>query len=80
MLVGLGSGAVIAGENHHQEFGVGEVRERVSLAVNAGEFKIGCRCADLECFRLERVCHWLAEDKEEQEDQPESLERVSIHR
>ena len=47
-LVGLGRGAVIAGENHDQDLRLAERVQAVGLAVHAGQAEIGRRAADLQ--------------------------------
>ena len=48
VLVGLGRGTVVAGEDDDQDLGVAERLQAVGLAVHAGQAEIGCRAADLQ--------------------------------
>ena len=47
-LVGLGRGAVVAGENHDQDLGVAKRIQAVGLAVHARQAEIGRRAADFQ--------------------------------
>ncbi len=52
--IGVGGRTVVAGEHDHQGLGVGEVGERVRLAVDPREAEVGRRLADRQRFGIGR--------------------------
>ncbi len=78
-LVGLGGRAMVAGEDDDQDLGLGEVRQGVSLAIDARQLEVGGGRTDRQGIKAGRVGGRRDSQDENGEDGDQQRERDSFH-